>query len=568
VRGDIRLAGGRWALGPARFTSPVAVLETWHVDEAAELLAEAEKAARAGRWVVGCVSYQAAPGFDARLRVPGNPRHPLVWFGVYNDALGDVADPAARFRMGRSAALMGRVEHSAKVEAIRQSIVQGDTYQVNLTFPIEYQFEGSPEALFSAMLSSQPKSYGAHLDMGRAHVVSVSPELFVAKQGRRVTARPMKGTAPRGRHPAEDLGRARDLAASEKERAGNVMIVDLLRNDLGRVAEFGSVEASTLFEPERHPTVWQLTSTISATLTPGTGLVELFRAAFPSGSVTGAPKVSTMGIIAQLEAVARDVYCGAIGYIAPDGENAEFSVAIRTGVVAGRRFTYHVGGGITYDSLASSEFDECMWKALVVARPHHVPDLVETMRFEPFAGIPLLTHHIARLTASADYWGIPCDLGAVGEALSAVESSKPARVRLVLHKDGGLDLSIEGLVDLDEPVALTFSDRRVDQSDPMWFHKTDDRRRYPITEDGHEEVLVNQDGKATETNLSNLMVRIGDRWVTPPVESGCLPGVYRAAMLSDGTVTERPLTPDDLRAADELAVTNAVRGWRKAVLIE
>ena len=536
--------------------------------EAAELLGEAERAAEAGHWVVGYVSYQAAPGFDARLRVPGEPSLPLVWLGVY-DHRDDVGpESSERFGLGKWAAGMSKSDHAERVEAIRQSIISGDTYQVNLTFPMTAEFEGSPVALFSTMLSPQPGSYAAHIDIGSANVLSVSPELFLAKKGRRVTARPMKGTALRGRSSAEDKDIATKLAASEKERAGNVMIVDLLRNDLGRVAEVGSVEMTRPFEPERHPTVWQLTSTVGATVTPGTGLAELFRASFPSGSVTGAPKVSTMGIIARHEPVARDIYCGAIGYIAPGGEDAEFSVAIRTGVVAGGTFTYHVGGGITYDSEAGAEYEECLWKALVVTKAHHVPDLVETMRFEPDAGIPLLGRHLARLTSSAEYWGIPCDLEALGEALSAVQSNGPTKVRLVLDKSGGIDVSTEPIVDVDEPVSLTVSDRRVDQDDPLWFHKTEDRTRYPCTEDGHEEVLVNLDGEVTETNISNLMARMGDRWVTPPVGSGCLPGVYRAKVIDKGTVVERLLTLDDLRAADEVAVTNAVRGWRKAVLIE
>ncbi len=531
-------------------------------------MSEAERAARAGQWVVGYVSYQAAPGFDARLRVPGEPGLPLVWFGVYDDRHEDGPESSERFRLGEWVPGMSESEHAARVEAIRQSIIAGDTYQVNLTFPMEIEFRGRPAALFSAMLASQPESYAAHIDIGVANVLSVSPEVFLAKRDRKVIAKPMKGTAPRGRFLTEDLEQARELEASEKERAGNVMIVDLLRNDLGRVAEFGSVEVSGLFEPERHPTVWQLTSTVSATLTPETGLVELFRAAFPSGSVTGAPKVSTMGIIAQHERVARDVYCGAIGYIAPGGVDAEFSVAIRTGVVADDRFTYHVGGGITYDSAAGVEYQECLWKALVVTKEHYVPDLVETMRFEPGAGIPLLERHIARLASSAEYWGIPCDPGALGEALSAVDSRGPARVRLVLDRNGGVHVSIEPIVDLDEPVSLTVSSQEVDADDPLWFHKTEDRSRYPITEDGHEEVLVNLDGDVTETNISNLMIGMEGRWVTPPVGSGCLPGVYRAKVIEDGTVVEQALTLGDLRAADELAVTNAVRGWRKAVLFE
>jgi para-aminobenzoate synthetase/4-amino-4-deoxychorismate lyase len=417
------------------------------------------------------------------------------------------------------------------------------------------------------MLEAQPDSYAALVDLGDTQVVSVSPELFLRQDGRRVVTMPMKGTAPRGRSTLEDREMRDGLARSEKERAGNLMIVDMVRNDLGRVARFGSVVVPRLFQPERHPTVWQLTSTIEAELEDGVGLAGLFTAVFPCGSVTGAPKVSTMDIISELEPAARGVYCGAIGYMAPGGETAEFAVAIRTGVLEGDRFTYHVGGGITYDSLAGSEYEECLWKALVATDRRDTPDLIETMRFAPGEGIPLLGLHIERLSGSAGYWGIPLDPGTVGEALSAIEAPTELRVRLTLHRDGGVEVSATPMPVWDEPVPLTVSTVRVDPSDPLWYHKTDDRARYPGGDDEEEALLVNLDGEVTETNRSNLMAHLDGRWVTPPVSAGLLPGVGRALAIASLGVEEMSLTLDDLRRADGLAVTNAVRGWRKAALI-
>jgi para-aminobenzoate synthetase/4-amino-4-deoxychorismate lyase len=378
----------------------------------------------------------------------------------------------------------------------------------------------------------------------------------------------MKGTAPRGRSSIEDLEKRDVLLRSEKERAGNLMIVDMLRNDLGKVAEIGTVDVPSLFDVERHPTVWQMTSTITALLPDGVGLGELFSAVFPSASVTGAPKVSTMGLIADLEPDARGVYCGAIGYLEPGGRRAEFSVAIRTGVLEGGRFTYHVGGGITFDSLAGAEYDECLWKALVVTRQHDPPTLLETMRYSPGEGIPLLERHIARLTASAAYWRIPFDPVVIGDALSAVEGAGPLKVRLVLTPAGGVELETEPLFPWEEPVGLEIWEGRVDQSDPRWSHKSADRTRYPTAEDEIEVVMVNLDGEITETNISNLMLRFDQQWLTPATSAGCLPGVERDLALAEGLVTEAVLTLDDLIRADEIAVTNAVRGWRKAVLIE
>lgn len=552
------------------FSDPQRVLIAETLDEVPIVMDEAEDVAQAGSWVVGYVSYQAAPAFDAPLRVASRlqgPELPLAWFGVYpaSDVPGP---PAGRFQLGRWTAGLTETQHAARVDMIREAIAAGDTYQVNLTFPMRAEFEGDPGALFQAMMRSQPHSYGAWIDLGDQHVVSVSPELFFAKDDRLLTTRPMKGTAPRGRSSVEDLGERDRLVSSEKERAGNLMIVDMLRNDLGRVAVVGSVDVTALFEVERHPTVWQMTSTITARLPDDVGLAEVFTGVFPSASVTGAPKVSTMGIIADLESDARGVYCGAIGYLEPGGERAEFSVAIRTGVVEFGRFIYHVGGGITYDSLAGAEYDECLWKALVVTEQHDPPDLFETMRYSPDEGIPLLERHITRLTDSAAYWDIPFDPASIGDALSAVGGPASLKVRLVLTASGGAEVTTESLPSWEEPVGLRIWEGRVDQSDPRWAHKLEDRARYPSADEGNEMVMVNLDGAITETNISNLMLRFDQVWLTPPVSSGCLPGVQRDLALAEGLVTEALLTLEDLVRADEIAVTNAVRGWRKAVLIE
>jgi para-aminobenzoate synthetase/4-amino-4-deoxychorismate lyase len=566
----VTLAGDRWRVGPRRFADPEQVLSAESFDEVLSVMAQAEAAAQSGSWVVGYVSYQAAPAFDSPLRVTPRrhgPELPLAWFGVYPTS-APPPPAAGSFRLGSWSAGLSETDHATRVETIREAIAAGDTYQVNLTFPMWADLDGDPGALFQAMEHSQPHSYGAWLDIGDHHIVSVSPELFFALDELKITTRPMKGTAPRGRSSAEDLEQRNALLHSEKERAGNLMIVDMLRNDLGRVAEIGSVEVPVLFDVERHPTLWQMTSTISARLPADLGLGGLFTGIFPSASVTGAPKVSTMGIIADLEPDARGVYCGAIGYLEPGGERAEFSVGIRTGVVSDGRFTYHVGGGITYDSLAGAEYDECLWKALVVTEPPDTPDLLETMRYEPGEGIPLLERHVARLAASAAYWGIPFDPVIVGDALSAVGGPVALKVRLVLGASGTAEVSSETLPSWDEPVGLRIWEGRVDQSDPRWAHKLHDRSRYPVGDYGVEIVMLNLDGEVTETNISNVMLRFDHTWLTPAVSSGCLPGVQRELALDLGLAVEASLTIEDMNRADEIAVTNAVRGWRKAVLIE
>ena len=562
------LAGGRWQIEPLCFAGPSRVIAAHAEADVIPALESAESAARDGSWVAGFVSYQAAPGFDPGLRVPvdGDQSLPLVWFGVFDEP-NEVVPVSDAVSLGGWSAGMSAGEHAERVESIRDSIFEGDTYQVNLTFPMKAELTGSPESLFAAMLRAQPECYGAFIDLGGSQILSVSPELFLRSDGTTVTTKPMKGTAPRGRSTVEDLAMRDDLLRSEKERAGNLMIVDMLRNDLGRVARSGTVTVSELMQPERHPTVWQLTSTVEAELEAEIGLAELFTAVFPCGSVTGAPKRSTMEIISILETEPRGVYCGGIGYIAPGGNLAEFAVAIRTGVVEGNWFTYHVGGGITYDSLAGSEYDECLLKALVVTDHREPPDLLETMRYVRGEGIPLLQDHIERLAGSAAYWGIDLDPARVGEALSAIEGADELRVRLVLHSDGTVVVSSAPMPVWDEPVGLSVSDTRVDPASPFWFHKTADRSRYPVSDDDSEALLVNLDGEVTETNRSNVMAHLDGRWVTPPVASGLLPGVARARAIAERGVIEQSLTVDDLRHADELAVTNAVRGWRKATLI-
>lgn len=562
------LSGDRWRIGPVRFESPLEVIVAETFEEVVPALETAETASRGGRWVVGFVSYQAAPGLDPALWVPSSdePGLPLIWLGVYEDP-GPVDAPTGSAALTDWTAGLTREEHARKVESIRASIVEGDTYQVNLTFPMQANLDGSAASLFATMLRAQPESYGALIDLGDRHVVSVSPELFLRVEGSTVTTMPMKGTAPRGLSTTDDLAMRDALVHSDKERAGNMMIVDMVRNDLGRVAKTGSVEVPALFAAERHPTVWQLTSTITADLDDGVGLSDLFRAVFPCGSVTGAPKVSTMGIIADLEPTPRGIYCGAIGYLAPGGGLAEFSVAIRTGVVEGDRFTYHVGGGVTYDSIAGSEYEECLWKALVVTSRRDIPDLIETMRFAPGDGIPLLRHHIERLAGSAGYWGIPFDPNRIGNALSSVEGRDEMRVRVVLHRDGEVEVETAPMPIWDEPVPIWLSEQRIDPTDPLWYHKIADRSRYPESDDDSEVVLVNLDGELTETNRSNLMAHLDGEWVTPPVSSGLLPGVSRGLVLARGEASERVLTFEDLARADELAVTNALRGWRKATLI-
>ncbi len=404
-------------------------------------------------------------------------------------------------------------------------------------------------------------------------VVSTSPELFFRWADGELELRPMKGTRPRGRWAAEDEALAAELPASPKERAENLMIVDLLRNDAGRISEWGSVRVPRMFETERYETVHQLTSTVRSRTLPGTTLTGVLRALFPCGSVTGAPKVRTMEIVRELEDGPRGVYTGALGFVSP-GE-AAFSVAIRTLLIdrAAGEAELGVGSGITWDAAAAAEWRECLDKAEFV---RHAPvgfRLLETLLWEPGAGFFLLDGHLARMAASARRFGFAFDASSAAARLSEVAGSGPLRVRLLLARGGEVSVEAHPLSAGEaSPVRVAVSARPVDSRDPLLYHKTDRREAYRSRAaerpDVDDVLLVNERGEVAESTLANVVVRAGGEAWTPPVESGLLPGVFREHLLRAGELRERTLRVEDLRRADELYLVNSVRKWRRAVLVD
>ncbi|HEX6131480.1 MAG TPA: aminodeoxychorismate synthase component I [Actinomycetota bacterium] len=573
-----------------RLAEPVGVLEAGRTEEVAATIAAAEAAARRGLWVAGFVAYEAAPGLDPALRVrgrePGDPfeRLPLAWFAMFErrepTLLPEPPDAPADDDGSAWRPSVDRARYDGAIDAIRERIAAGDTYQVNHTLRLRSRVTGDPRGLYRDLCYAQRGAHAAYVDAGRYRICSASPELFFRIDGSRLTTRPMKGTAPRGRWLEEDEAIRARLQGSVKDRAENAMIVDLLRNDLGRVARTGTVTWSDVFEAERYETVWQLTSTVAAELEPTADLEAVFRALFPCGSVTGAPKASTMAIVAALEDSPRGVYCGTVGYLAPpgaDGPRARFNVAIRTVVVDAETGTaeYGVGGGITWDSRAASEYDETVAKARVLTARRPRFELLETLRHEPGTGFRRLPEHLARLRASAAYFGFRFDEGEVRRALdaaAAIVPDRPARVRLLLDRRGAVTTGAVPMPPSPEPVRLAVDvDHPVDPDDVMLFHKTtlrapydEARARHP---DADDVVLVNVRGEATETTIANLALRLDGRWWTPPVDAGLLAGTERAALLADGTLAERTITVAELRMAEDLAVLSSVRGWRPAELV-
>ena len=570
VRFDDRQSGHRYGFG-----GEGEVVEALFVDDVIPAFAHIEAEVAAGRWAAGFVSYEAAPAFDPVLAVRSNGREaatlPLLWFALFDDR-GDVgAVPVGHYMLSGWEGIEDTARYNRSLAQIRSHIQVGDTYQVNYTYQQSARFQGDPRAFYADLLTAQSAAYGAYLDTGRFQILSASPELFFLRQDDRIECRPMKGTAARGRWTAEDRTLRASLLISEKERAENVMIVDLIRNDLGRVARFGTVHVDQLFAVEQYETVWQLVSSVSADLRPGTSTTDVFRALFPCGSVTGAPKVRTMEIIADVESAPRGVYCGAIGMLAPPGSPApaaSFSVAIRTvtidrdtGIAA-----YGIGGGITNDSRAEQEYAETRTKARVLVRKAADFDLIETLRWEAGRGYSFLKEHLDRLHDSAGYCGFPFERTPAEECLLSAARGIPweaARVRLSLDQAGQLDVQSEELTEPIHPLRVAIDDVPVDPADWRLFHKTSMRERYREAQSRHpaadDVLLVNIDGEVTESTIANVIVLVDGRWVTPPVASGCLPGVMRRVLLEAGEIIEAPVLISDLARAEGLALINSVR---------
>ncbi len=560
-----------------RFSGHVRTVVAVHAGEVASVLNQVEQAAAEGLYAAGFVSYEAAsalnPDLPSSSPVEGLP---LVWFALFRErhtvAAGEgIAASAAEAALEP---LKSFDQYAADVERIRGCIAAGDCYQVNYTFPLSGSFRGNLRELYPRIGAAQRAPFCAYLDTGRFSILSASPELFFSLKDGVITTRPMKGTARRGRWVEEDLAAVEKLRNSPKERAENLMIVDLLRNDLGIVAETGSVTVESLFEVETYPTVHQMTSTVSARLRPGIGLTDVFTALFPCGSVTGAPKRRSMEIIAGLEKEPRGIYCGAIGCVAPGGV-ALFSVAIRTLLfdTVTNKVAMGVGSAVTWDSEAASEYDECLSKGAFINRQALDFRLIESLRLEN-GFYTLLDRHVARLSASAGYFGFICDQEKIRHALATHAAYTPGlcKVRLLLAADGGIEISSEPLVESGGALRVAVGAIEVDSGDPMRYHKTTRRELLDAARSGipdcDEVLLLNEHGQLTEGSYHTLVVKLAGLCVTPPLECGLLPGVLRGELLESGEISERILFPDDLDRAEELWLINSVRGRRRAILMK
>jgi para-aminobenzoate synthetase / 4-amino-4-deoxychorismate lyase len=570
---DARTTGA----SPSRlYRDPIGIIETKDPDAVEASLKQLAAASAEGLHAAGFITYEAGYSLEQRLAplrsVPAEGDLPLIWFGLFRGFETIAPEEVIQRLPGGAVAgaapprpLITREAYGEALARTKHHIAAGDIYQANLTFPCELPFWGEPIELYAALRSQARAGWGGIVFTGTNWLLSFSPELFFTLSGGRMTARPMKGTAKRAADPAEDRAAAEELRRDEKQRAENLMIVDLLRNDLSRVSEPGSVKVDTLFAVETYPTVHQMTSTITSRLEPGRDIAEVLGATFPCGSVTGAPKIRAIEILAELEPHPREAYTGSIGSLAPDGE-AAFNVAIRTLTFGASATVARLGLGsaVVADSRADEEWLECLAKGAFVSEGTSSFDLIETMAFDPNEGIRNLERHLSRIKGSADALGFSFDRHHARNELQAAtfRAGEPKKLRLLLSRTGAISIESRPMpAEAKEPVEVALAPLPLPSRDFRLRHKTSDRDFYQdaIEAAGAFEVIfVDEEGFLTQGSFTNLFVERDGMLLTPPSTRAVLPGVLRDQLIAEGRAKEADLRPDDL--AGGFSIGNAVRG--------
>ena len=547
------------------FTKPIKELKTRDIDQVEALLKEVETYQEAGFYAVGYVSYEAAPAFEKKLAVHPAPLmgEYLLYFTIHQE-VETLPFPEDYEAVDLPANWKEEVEAPAYQEAIKiihHHIRQGDTYQVNYTVQLSQELEGDPLAIYNRLVVEQKAHYNAFIQHDDVAILSISPELFFEQEDRLLTTRPMKGTTRRGLTNQADLQEAAWLEADPKNRAENMMIVDLLRNDMNRISEIGSEQVTRLCQVEQYSTVWQMTSTIESRLRPEVDLVQAFQALFPCGSITGAPKISTMEIIQQTEIAPRGVYCGTIGILLPRGKRI-FNVAIRTLQMQGTKAIYGVGGGITWDSTWEGEYRETKQKSAVLYRQEPRFELLTTGLIHQ-GELTFLEQHLTRLREASRYFAYPYNepklLNDLQEQLAHVDPSLDYRCRIALQKNGSFQLTITELTDLPASyLQAQLTEQQLDLATPFTYFKTSQRNH--LATKHHEQIFYLPDGSLLETTIGNLILEIDGKRYTPPAHLPILDGIYRRHLLETGQVEEKLLTLKDLELADQVYACNALRG--------
>ena len=547
------------------FTKPIKELKTRDLDRVEALLREVEAYQEAGFYAVGYVSYEAAPAFEKKLAVHPAPLmgEYLLYFTIHQDVETlpfsedyEAVDLPANWQEEVEA-----LAYQEAIKTIHHHIRQGDTYQVNYTVQLSQELEADPLAIYNRLVVEQKAHYNAFIQHDDVSILSISPELFFEQDDRLLTTRPMKGTMRRGLTNQTDLQEAAWLEADPKNRAENMMIVDLLRNDMNRISEIGSEQVTRLCQVEQYSTVWQMTSTIESRLRPEVDLVQTFQALFPCGSITGAPKISTMEIIQQTEIAPRGVYCGTIGILLPRGKRI-FNVAIRTLQMQGTKAIYGVGGGITWDSKWEGEYQETKQKSAVLYRQEPRFELLTTGLIHQ-GELTFIEQHLTRLREASRYFAYPFDelklLNDLQEELAHVDPSLDYRCRIALQKNGSFQLTITELTDLPASyLQAQLTEQKLDLATPFTYFKTSQRNH--LAANPHEQIFYLPDGSLLETTIGNLILEIKGELYTPPAHLPLLDGIYRRHLLETQQVEEKLLTLKDLKTADRIYACNALRG--------
>jgi len=579
---QVILCGSGWESEQNKCFHIRRVLEAYKPEDVIPVLQQVSEETGKGFTAVGFAAYEAAAAFGLPVHGSKKSAIPLCWFGIvsaetreqWNISSGNIS-PASDSQNSSIANLKLNQTESQYYEtlaSLKSFIERGDSYQVNYTLRASFQSVDDEIGLFQSLYHNQAVPYAALIQTPEWQVLSLSPELFLQKKGRLITSRPMKGTHRRGRFPAEDKEFMQRLQQSEKDRAENIMIVDMVRNDLGKICEFGSVHAKDEYQIESYRTVLQMTSSVNGLLKQETRLEDVFQAAFPAASITGAPKHRTMDIIRQHETVPRGVYCGAVGIVRPSGDFT-FNVAIRTLTKTKKdcHYTLGTGGGILWDSIAEKEFQEIQTKTKFLT--YNAPDfqLIETMKYEADGGLLYLEEHIDRMESSAAYFDFKFNRASIVDQILqwTLELQSICAVRVLLDSDGKCTLSTREITSIPSKVKIKLSSQTVDSYDPFFFHKTTHRGFYNkerelALNDGFFEVLFqNEQGSITEGSITNIFIRQDGSWYTPPVTDGLLAGIWRMKFIEKHHARETSVTPAQLKEADEIVIGNSVMGTVK-----
>ncbi|MGE7765689.1 aminodeoxychorismate synthase component I [Peribacillus sp. NPDC096540] len=555
------------------FTEPKEVFIAHSIQDVLPQFQKVQAAIEQGYYAAGYVSYEAAPAFEKSFKVKEGAKMPLLWFGIFDKPEEFPGKITGSFQLNDWESETDSHTYHSGFQTIKAEIEKGNTYQVNYTMRLQSMFEGDDFAFYDRLKRAQRSNYSAYLNIGTHRILSASPELFFRWEDGQLNTRPMKGTVKRGITVKTDQANADWLACSEKNQAENLMIVDLLRNDLGMIAEQGSVQVPKLKEIEKYPTVWQMTSTITAKTKPKTTIIDIFKALFPCGSITGAPKIKTMEIITELESSPREVYCGAIGFITPKCE-AVFNVPIRTVVIEKEtgKAEYGVGGGITWDSAFLEEYDEAFLKAKLLSEERPTYQLLESIKLE-YGQYFLLDEHIDRMIQSAEYFDYQFSETELRNQLQKYADShhdSMQKVRILLFENGDFELSGQIIKTMESEVSAIIAESPISTENPFLYHKTTNREVYEKFQTRHPEfydvLLWNEQGYITEFTNGNVVVKINGDLFTPPIESGLLAGTYRQELLRKKEIKEKLITKADLHNAEEVWFINSVRRGLKVNL--